>query len=260
MIWKQEEKKLIKTPMLWSLFVFFLLCNGMLLWGNIGDIREELQQVHGEVLEHGIDEDIYQESLSRYDLLDMVEIKELKQELYQYYPSGSYQKFVDKRYEALNVRVQEIVESGEAEGITYMGMTYRLHNKLYTKVLRWVFLEMGILTVVAVLFLMDYERFHHTVSVIYATHIGRKVQWIKWCVGMLTGLGMGLVLLGLVLTAWFWLIPYEGFWNTSISAALMTEPRGIMTYPFITFCKMTILQYLLCVIVIGIFLVVLMGN
>uniref|UniRef100_UPI0040576FCA hypothetical protein n=1 Tax=Agathobacter sp. TaxID=2021311 RepID=UPI0040576FCA len=259
MIWKQEAKKLIKHPMLWSLLVFFLLCNGLLLWGNIGDVWQELQWTHKAVLEHGADADVYRESLSRYDTLDMVEIKELKQELYQYYPSGSYQKFVDKRYETLNARVKEIVESGEAEDIAYVGMAYRLHNKLYAKVLRWVFLEMVLFILVAVLFLMDYERINHTLSVTYATHVGRTVQWIKWCVGMAAGLGMGMVLLGSMLMAWFWLIPYEGFWNTSISAALMTEPRGILTYPFITFHKMTILQYLLSTIAVGIFLAVIVG-
>ena len=259
MIWKQEVKKLIKHPLMWSLLVICLMFNMLLIWENIGNFQKELPLVHKEILEHGIDEQIYKESLNRYDGLDMVEMKNFKQEIYQYQPTGSYKKFIDKQYEALNKRVEEIVTSGEAEGMTYVGVLYRLHSSFYANMLRWVFLEMGLFIVFAILFLMDYERIHYTSAIVYSTNIGRKSEWIKWCVGMAVGLGIGLLLLFIMCIIWFRLIPYEGFWNTSISAALMTEPRGILLYPFITFQKMTILEYLFSTIVIGVFLVLILG-
>lgn len=259
MIWKQERKKLIKHPIMWCLFGVFMIFNAFLLWGNVGELFLELQMAHEEVLENGIDEQFYQESLKQYDELDMNSVKTLKQELYQYYPTGSYKEFIDKRYEKLNERVEEIVESKEAEGIVYPGSVYRLHNKLYVKVLRWIFLEMGFFVVVAVLFIMDYERINRTIPVTYTSKAGRKLQGIKWCAGMLEGVGFGCILLVMTLLVWFMLIPYKGFWNTSVSAALMTEPRGILTYPFITFSKMTIMQYLIATILVGICLVVIVG-
>lgn len=259
MIWKQEMKKLIKHPMMWCLLGVFLVFNGFLFWGNIGDSFQELQMAHKEVLDGGMDEGFYQEKLSLYDTLDMTDVKELKQELYQYKPTGSYKKFIDERYEKLNERVEEIVESKEAEGFVYPGSVYRLHNRFYVQVLRWVFLEIGLMVVFAVLFIMDYERTNRTISLTYTSKIGRKLQGIKWCAGMTTGIGFGGIVLGVTLWVWYQMIPYEGFWNTSVSAALMTEPRGILTYPFITFYKMTILQYLLATIAVGIFLVVIVG-
>ncbi len=259
MIWKYEAKKIVRHPMMWSLLGIFLVFNAFLLWTNIGEIGEELQEAHEHILEYGIDEAFYQDSLSKYDTLDMVAIKELKQEMYQYNPTGSYRKFIDRRYEKLNERVLEIVEDGEAEGIVYPGSVYRLHNKLYAKVLRWVFLEIGFLVIFASLFLMDYERMNKTIAVTYIGNVGRKLQWIKWCTGMMIGIGFGIMVLGVTLFAWYRTIPYKDFWNTSVSAALMTEPRGILTYPFITFHKMTILQYLLATIAVGILLVVIIG-
>ena len=259
MIWKQEFRKLICHPMLWSMLCVFLVFNGFLLWVNIGDYVSEMQMVHNEILDNGINPEYYEGSLSRYDTLDMEDVKEMKQEMYRYYPTGSFKEFIDTRYEKLNERVEEIVASSEHEGSVYPGEVYRLHKKLYVNVLRWVFLEMGLLVVFTVLFIMDYERIQGTVAITYASNVGRKVQCIKWCVGILTGIAVGGILLALTLGAWFLLIPYEGFWDISMSAALLTEPRGILVYPFITFHKMTIVQYLVATILVGVLLVVILG-
>lgn len=259
MIWKQEFRKLICHPMLWCILCVFLSFNGFLLWVNIGDYVSEIQMVHNEILNNGINPEYYEGSLSRYDALDMEEIKEMKQEMYRYYPTGSFKDFIDTRYEKLNERVEEIVANGEHEGNVYPGELYRLHKKLYVNVLRWGFLEMGLLVVFAVLFIMDYERIQGTIAITYASNVGRKVQCIKWCVGILTGIGVGGVLLALTLGVWFLLIPYAEFWDISMSAALLTEPRGILVYPFITFHKMTIVQYLVATILVGVLLVVILG-
>lgn len=259
MIWKQELRKLICHPMLWCMLGVFLIFNVFLLWLNIGDYVSEIQIVHNEIRNDGISSEYYEGSLSRYDTLDMEDIKEMKQEMYSYYPTGSFKDFIDTRYERLNERVKEIVASGEHEGSVYSGEIYHLHKKLYVNVLRWVFLEMGLLVVFAVLFIMDYERIQGTVAITYTSHVGRNLQCIKWCVGILTGTGVGSILLVLTLGAWFILIPYEGFWNMSMTAALLTEPRGILMYPFITFHKMTIVQYLAATILVGVLLVMILG-
>ena len=259
MIWKLEFRKLVCHPMLWSMLCVFLIFNVFLLWINIGDYALEMQMVHDEILSGGISQDYYKESLKRYDVLDMEEIKEMKQEMYRYYPSGSFKAFIDTRYKKLNERVEEILSGDEHEGNAYPGEIYRLHKTLYANVLRWVFLEMGLLVVFAVLFIMDYERIQGTVAVTYASYIGRKIQCVKWCVGIWSGIIVGAILLLLTLGAWFLLIPYDGFWDISMSAALLTEPRGILMYPFITFHKMTIAQYLAATIFVGVLLVVLLG-
>lgn len=259
MIWKREWKKLLKHPMMWCLFGIFMMFNGFLLWEVIGDDGEVLRGMHEELLTDGVDEAFYQEKENLYDSLDMIEVKNLKQEMYHYYPTGHYKEFIDKRYERLNERVKEIIQNKEADGISYPGSIFRLHNKLYVKVLRWVFLEMGLLILFAVLFLMDYERMNRTTGLVYSSTIGRRLQWIKWCVGVWTGIGFGVLLLGIMLMIWFLLIPYQGFWDTSVSSAIMAEPRGMLLYPFITFHKMTIAQYLLATILMGVLLVFIIG-
>ena len=259
MILRQEFQKIIRHPMLWGLFVLCLLLNGLLIWTNVGEQTEELSSAYDAILSEQIDEAYYKQSLSRYDGLDMVEIKNVKQEMYRYYPTGSYKEFIDTRYEKLNERVEEIVASGEAEELVYPGEIYRLHKKLYVNILRWVFLEMGVFVIFSVLYLMDYERLQRTTQVVYSSAVGRNLQWKKWCVGTITGLVFGGGVLMLTLAVWFGLIPYKEFWSTSVSAALISEPRGILFYPFITFYKMNTVQYLFGTILVGIGLVIVLA-
>lgn len=141
----------------------------------------------------------------------------------------------------------------------YPGSTFRLHNKLYVKILRSVFIELGFLILFSILFIMDYERMNNCSDLVYSSSIGRKIQLIKWGSGVMVGLGFGIMILAITLFIWFSLVEYKGFWNISISSALMTEPRGVFVYPFITFSKMTIRQYLFATIIVGMFLVIIVG-
>lgn len=259
MIVKQEMKKLCRHPMMWCLLILCFFLNLLLLWSNLNEFYKELPTVHDDIIENGVEEEFYKNCLSIYDTLDMVEIKNMKEEMTDYHPKGSYKRFIDRRYERLNQRVKEIVKDGEAEQMIYPGIVYCLHNRFYAELLRWILLEMAILMAFCVLYLMDYERIHRTTDIVYASAVGRRLQYIKWGSGILAGLGFGILLLLATLFIWFALVPYRGFFEVSMSAALMTEPRGILLYPFITFHKLTVLQYLLLTLAVGVLLVLMIG-
>ncbi len=262
MIWRQEVKKLLKHPLLWCLLFVFMVWNLFLVFGTLGVSGAEGQDYHEiqeEIQRNGINEEYFKEKRGRYDTLDMLVVRDVKKEMFNYYPTGSYQEFIDERYEKLNLRVKEIIETKEADGIVYPGDAFRLHTKLYVTVLRTVFAEMSILVLFAVLFIMDYERMNRTIALTYSCKIGRKLQLTKWCAGTFVGICFGVVLLAGTLFLWFLLVPYQGFWDISVSAALMTEPRGIFHYPYVTFHKMTIAQYLAATVAMGMVLVVIIG-
>ena len=262
MIWKYETKKVLKNPVIWGLFCFFLFINGFLIWTNLDGIWGEICDVSVLLQEEGSDalnETYLQELKKQYDSLDMMEIKETKENLYNYQATGIFEKFIDSNYTKLQERVEEIKANGEVDDVTYPGEAYRLHTKLYAKIFRAILLEMGIFVVLCILYLMDYERLQKTSSLVYSTHTGRKIQVFKWSAGLLSGLGIGCGLMAITLAAWFLSVPYKGFWNCSVSAALAMEPREMLAYPFITYEKMTILEYLIASILFGLLLLIVLG-
>ncbi len=262
MIWRYEGKRIVKNPMIWVLFCFFLVINGLLIWTNLNDCWTEIRQVSKLLNQEGvqaIDENYYQKLLSQYDSLDMISLKEYKQGLYNYHGNGLFQEFIDANYARLQERVEEIRADGEAEDLMYPGQIYRLHTKLYVKILRPLLLEMGLLVMLCILFLMDYERINKTTDLVYSSNIGRTIQKKKWFCGLVSGLGISAMLMLVTLGTWFSLIPYKGFWKSSVSAALAMEPRGIIVYPFITYEKMTVLEYLIASIVFCFLFLIVLG-
>ena len=259
MIWQLESKKLIKHPFVWCLFFFFLLYNVFTIWNNVGDSYKEIQQLHNDILEYGIDEDFYQTQLNHYDTLDMKEIQKTKQALMNYYPTGAYKEFINSNYEKLNERVEEIKQTGEDEGNIYPGLWYNLHNTFYTHILRPVLLENAIFMILCILFLMDYERINKTNDLVYSSNIGRRIQVTKWMCGLCIGLFFGLALMTITFLVWFLLIPYKEFFDVSMSAAVLTESRSVFLYPFITYEKMTVSEYLIATILFSILLFVIVG-
>lgn len=262
MIWKYEAKKILKNPVIWGLVCFFLFINGFLMWTNLDGSLAEIRQVSQILAVEGvdvIDETYYEGLLAQYDTLDMMKIKDIKKELYNYQSTGIFQEFIDSNYAKLQERVDEIKADGEADDMIYPGEVYRLHTKLYVKTLRPLLLEMGLLVMMCILFLMDYERLNKTTDLVYSSNTGRAIQKKKWFCGLVSGLGFGAVLMLITLGTWFLLIPYKGFWKSSISAALATEPRGVFVYPFITYEKMTVLEYLIASILFCFVLLIVLG-
>ncbi len=262
MIWKYEVNKILKNPMIWVLLCFFFALNGLLIWTNLNDCWTEIRQTSKLLNQdglHAIHEDYYNKLLSQYDSLDMIALKEYKQELYNYHGTGLFQEFIDTNYEKLQKRVEEIKENGEAGDLMYPGQIYRLHTKLYVKIIRPLLLEMGLLIMLCILFLMDDERVNKTTDLVYSSNMGRTIQKKKWFCGLLSGLGISAMLMLVTLGTWFCLVPYKGFWKSSVSSALAMEPRGIIVYPFITYEKMTMLEYLMTSIFFCFLLLIILG-
>lgn len=258
MIWRYEIRKILRNPILWTFLGLCFLFNLLLICSELAGSGPELEEVHDILLEDGTDEKFYEEYLALYDDLDMNDIKELKEELADYHPAGSYGRFIDRLYETLNERVEEIKSGGEAEGIIYPGYDYRLYSRFFG-IFRILLLEMAVIMVMAVLYLMDYERINHTSDLTCMSCTGRSLFLIKWISGMAVGMFSGLALLAGTITFWFIRVPYEGFWDVSVSAAMMAEPRSILYYPFITFQEMSVRSYLLSAAGMGLVLVLVCG-
>lgn len=280
---RMELKKVMYQPILWCLLLVFFVMNCVHIWLqlNCGELTEELQDIHNVMLDTGVDlsrneeqiDGILQdddamksfyamtvkEGMELYKNLDIRKIKELKQELYNYYPGGSFETFINHNYEKLQQRVQVIQETGEGNYAFYSGYYYQIHSMLYNDLLQSVILQMVVIMVLSVLFLMDYERVHKTTEVVLVSKPGRNLMMLKAQMGLVAGMIYGIILLLLSLGGFFLQISFDGLWNVPVSSGMLAETRGMLYYPFITFDKMTVGEYLISACIITLVMVLLSG-
>lgn len=266
-ILKYELCKLFKFPLMWGLLAVFVGFNIYIIYGEVGyhDIQESLHGVYEVMLGHETSGEYYDlytqyhDSVSdSYDTLDMQKIKEMKEDMGSFYPTGSYAEFMDSNYEILQKRLEDIKADGDTEGIFYPGDIFQIHKKIYL-ILKMCMIEMLIMMCFSVLYLMDHERLNRTQELVFSCRIGRKDIQIKHKAGMIGGLIFSVLILFLSFTVFLAYVPMRGLWATPVNSVMVMESSGIWEYPFITFVPMTISREFEISIAITILLVFLFG-
>lgn len=278
---KKEFFKLIKSPFIWFVFLAFFLLNTVIIYSYVGEksIRQEMRKMYETILEYGVNlQDVspkeqvqtktattntedktdymefYQSYLetygTMYDNLDMMDILKQKERMYDYHPTGAYGKFINENYEKLQKRVEEIKQSGEDDYGFYPGMVYNIHGFLYGKIGKKLLLEMTVLVILSILFLMDYERIHKTRNLVLVTRTGKQVMRTKALMGLLGGLLYSLLLMAGTYGYFFFHVSFIGLWKVPVASNLITEARGQLTYPFITFWRLSEANYLLLTLLV----------
>ena len=116
---------------------------------------------------------------------------------------------------------------------------------------------MVVIMVLCVLFLMDYERIQKTQDVVLVSKVGRRLMLIKAQMGILSGLMFSFILLIFSLGVFFLKVSFQGLWKVPVCSAMLAETRGILYYPFITFWKINVVQYLALSILVAVILAIL---
>lgn len=251
--------------MLWCMTVIFFLCNLILIYGDVGyqNAKIHFHSLHDTILAYGINLQEPNPNFNRtepmaefylsyvenaqtlYDNLNMYSILEQKQALLNYYPNpkGIYEKFLQNNYKKLQIRLEEIKSTDEADYGFYPGTAGGIHSLLYGKLMRPLMVEMALLMMLSVLYLMDYERIHKTRHMVITTRMGKGVMYRK----ILTGIGTGLLFNACLAAGsfgfFFSCVPFQGLWKVPVATALMAEPRLYGYYPFITFWRLTVGSY-----------------
>lgn len=225
--------------------LFFLVINILNIEMQVHDYKKDIKLTHQYILNDKIDKEYLDSVVSVYDDFNMQIVKDTKMDLYDYKPSGKYKQFIDNCYSKLDNRVEEIKNDGESTQLTYPGQVYRLHNILYYNVFKKLMLEMAVIISVCTLFLMDYERINNTTGIVFVTKRGRTIQKSKMVSAMLVGSAINSILMIGTLGYYFTNIQYKGLWKVSLSSAMAMETRGLLTYPFITYIKMSFGKYLM---------------
>lgn len=269
-ILKLEFQKIMKNPMLWLLAVIFCIVNCFIIYNEAGnkDTTKELEIMHHIITKTDDVTNTYQDkketkqlskayqeyykaNVGLYDKLDMTKILKQKEKIYEYQPKGFLKKFVKHNYDYLQKRVQQIKADKEYNQDFYPGQYYEIHSLLYSNLGKKLIIEMSVLMAISILFIMDYERLQKTNDIVDATKTGKKIKDYKALTGTLSGILYSAVLCGVTWIFFFYCVSFKGLWNVSIASTLVAEKRDPgLFYPFVTFFKITQMQYLILTLII----------
>lgn len=177
--------------------------------------------------------DAYYEALNVQDIAD--------RGIAMYGLEGAAEQWVQKQYERLEDRLQDIVASDEPNGLFYDGMRYEMHSKLFKNMYRILIFELLVLTILATALIMHYEQEQRTASIVYSTRVGRRLQRTKILASLTLVSGYMLMLGGVTLVTFLAVYDYPAFWNSSISSYFNNERNFIA----ISWLPLTIWQYVL---------------
>ena len=180
-----------------------------------------------------------------YEGFDIRDIKKSNYNMMKFPPEGTAKEFIDKNYEQLQDRVEDIIATGEKDTAFFTGTAYGMHSFLFSSIFMIIIFEIMILTSLITIYSLSYEFSRKTDQLVYSTKSGRKIMKQKWLISLIMSMGAGGVMLTVVLSYYFYLFPYSNVWNSYISSSLNTEKRGLLIYPFITWKPLTVKGYLL---------------
>lgn len=276
-LYRIELLKCLKSMSLYLVLLTFVAVNVVYIYGNYGekDINREIREVHnaaaaekGDVIKGHIQTDtqksyrLYKkQSFSFYNDLDMTDILHKKEKVFGFHPKGSYDEFLEGNYKKLQKRVEQIKRTKEYKDDFYPGDIYSVHSFLYGKLTKNLIIQMSIIVMLSIFFIMDFERVNKTRDIVIASRIGKGVMKTKALAGVTVGILFSIFLMSLSYISFFILVPFDGFWNSSVSASVTTEARGVyFHYPFITYFKMSERQYFILSIILCIFLLLLVSG
>lgn len=275
-----EIKRLMRMPILWGLLVVFIGFNVFMVYTELGyrDIREDTFGIYDLILSRSSNldtdnqtsisqdkneyekmyDDYIRDYICIYDRLDMHGVKEMKENMLNFHPTGTYKTFIDRNYDKLNLRVAEIIESGDYRADFYPGDIFKVHKRLYT-LLKIISIEAIIITCLSILYIMDIDRLCDTRSLVCSSKLGRSSIIIKFYAGLLFGTLQCAILFSTGICAFVIFTPLSKLWGIPVSSAMVMESSGLWEYPFITFVRLDIGTELLLAITSVIILNALLG-
>lgn len=277
-----EFRKLLRCWFLWLLPAIFLAYDIFTVWDTVGRDSEIYHDMYKIIIQTGIDltensdkinamlnsengtENYYADYVKTYESIyrdfDIRSILYSKISLSENFRTeGRYYEWISRNYDKLQERVEQIKAAREDKYAFYPGINYKVHGILFTSVLRMILLQILILTALAVLYLMDYERIQKTEYLTYSSRIGRKIQFTKWLSGMAMSLIYAVILISVSLLLFLLFVPMRGLWKTPVSSFMVMQQRGFYLYPYITFVRLSFGKYLLSSLFAVFLLMVLVG-
>ena len=258
MFFKNEIRKILRFPLFW---IIIAVCTGFniflmsvqLSYERVGVKAINAYVTSGEVPsydQYNLCADYDEVKATAYDTyyenFDIWEFKADWEELFVEKNSAAAQKVIDRNYEIVAARLDEIKSDGEARDNYYPGTTFGLHKFLYDDIFSVALFELAVTAVFMTAYLMKYEEFHSTHYSVYTSKSGRAIIFTKALAAAAASALAAVIVMTVTVAYFLILIPQSAdFLKSSVSAAMATEARGMTVYPFLTWHKMSQRVYLL---------------
>ena len=266
MFFRNEIRKVLRFPLFWVMIAccaglnIFVIADGMsferigiqavndyVRTGNVPSYDEYNVCVnYDEVKESAYDQ--------YYKDFDIMAFKADIEKMFVTPHSAAAQKIIDRNYQKAAARVDEIRQDGEAYDRYYPGVTFSLHEMLYDNLFLLMLFELALIACFMTAYLMKYEEFYDTHQNVYATKVGRAIVFSKAAASAVASALAAVIVITVSVACFLIVLPQSwSFLQTSVSAAMATERRGMVQYPFITWERMSQLHYLLraCAVTVG---------
>lgn len=175
------------------------------------------------------------------DFYDKLSIKSfVDQQIRGYQISGQAEKAIRDRFGDLDLRLAQLIQTGENKTLFFDGTVYGMHSLLFKTLFRLVIFEVMILLVLISGHIMTFEFEQGTYATVYASKRGRRIIWDK--IWALAGASVAVttLILGITLSAFFVTFDYSGLWHMPVSSYFNME----MKFPYITWRPLDFIHYL----------------
>lgn len=268
-ILKFEIKKLLSLPMLWVFLLFCLIFNSAIIIGNVYDTDaadyveyiSKTVSVTGTQMGTSFDESLSIEQESEWHTIftsqtaktkdtftgaDTVKIGEIF--ISRIGLSGFWEKQMARKYEKLQTSVNELIEENASLSVYAAGLTYDLHQLLFSSLFRAISTEACLMAILIMLYALGFETQKHTELIVYSTRCGRNTQRSKFVAGLITANLIFVILCVLSLFLFFTIFDFSGIWKSSVSSQFNYVQYSGFTKPFWTWIPFTVGGYLLTMV------------
>lgn len=266
-----ELARLLRLKALWGFFVLCLLFNGLLLYENAGlspYVREAgvlsqslgtrmdaaFTQALGNRPRTAYQDAIYEIAQAGEDVFASCDLEGLSAHYCQGYLANDpvAAGWMAAKYAALESRRTALSQSGASLALYAGPVSHELHQFLHGRYFRALTAEGAVGGMLGMLYLLHYERLHHTVQTVYVSRSGRRRVLVrKLAAGALGAAGGFLLLAAVSLGAYFLLFDYRGIWASSVSSQFNYLVDLLVQRPFLTWGDFTAAGYFAASLALG---------
>jgi len=147
------------------------------------------------------------------------------------------------KYEKLEPVIREKAANDDSLSVYFSGETYRIHNRIFNDFGKLFLAESGILSILIMLYLLDYETLCGTSDLVFSAKRGRRILTDKFRAGIAVGVGLFLLIFGTGYAVLFLTNDFSVVWHENVSSLQNVIQGAVFKKPFITWERMNVGTY-----------------
>ncbi|MGM8363947.1 hypothetical protein ACLIBG_00565 [Virgibacillus sp. W0181] len=225
MLFWNESKKILFQPVVIGFVIFCILLNGTFILLTYNDYQFDRNINSVNIFTDFQADNIAQDYIQKYDV------------------TGKKADNIIKKYEKVQKVIDQKAENGDALSFYFGTQTPYVHSTLFGLIFMLIIAEVCLIGLFLGIFSTTFEKINGTESVVYASNIGRKIIWKKLNAVWIGTLLTSVVVVGMSLTIFFLQFDFSGVWFDYVSSGF-NYAVGEFGKPFITWNRLTVVQYL----------------